>query len=97
MTALYNAIIAMDNLGRGWSLERIAPTTYLADICHDGPEHSSEECQRKFGRSRHPHLYRCRIGKGRYEYGECKTDAISAAMRHFAMRVEEESDDDAPK
>jgi hypothetical protein len=69
--------------GRGFRVERIASTTYLRDCITIPAPRETAANTLGYTRREQP-LYRCRIGRGRWIYGDTAVDAIRKALSNFA-------------
>ncbi len=65
---------------RSWKLERISPATFPHDIVVKLKYLTPKECDTIAAMIKTGTCYRCRIGKGRYFFGETSSAAIAAAL-----------------
>lgn len=70
----------LEETGRGFRIERIAPTTYLNDCvtCPDPRETAQKTLG--FSSSNRGRIYRCRVGRNRWSYGASVGEAVSRAL-----------------
>jgi hypothetical protein len=68
-----------ERTGRGFRVERIAPSTYLHDCLTS--VNPREWADRTLGRSKaNGPLYRCRVGRGKWVYADNPAGAILGAL-----------------
>lgn len=65
---------------RSWRLERLSPTTYPQDITIKLKYLSEGQADAIAGLMKRATCYRCRIGLGRYFFGETAVEAIELAV-----------------